>query len=291
MKRNNFSGAFNVFTNKLLTDDITEKTLGNGVNIDGVKIKNGRITISLPPLRNDQVVNKGYVDSLSIGLDFVKMVISDQLNIPPPNPIRGDRYIVAVDARLKWFGRDNQITEWDGSEWQFITPRRNTATFVNSINIVKVYNGISWVAFSSVMSHNALNNIQGGTTGEHYHLTKDQHDNLIKLTQQSLELNPDGTPRFEGIEVNSITEKTTGNGVFIYNVKFTNNGINSDNGQFDVITEKNFNEGVTIENILLRDNVLTSDNIETDIIVEKTPNNGVIIEDVVLKIILFLLIH
>jgi hypothetical protein len=283
MKNNNITGAFNVFTNKLLTDTIAEKTLTNGVDIAGVKIKDGRIIMSLPPLRNDQVVNKGYVDSISVGLNYVEKVISDQLNIPPPNPLVGNRYIVGLDARLKWFGRDNQIATWDGSEWQFTSVTRNMASYVDSANVVKVYNGSSWVAFSSITSHNTLSNIQGGTTDEYFHLTKAQHDNLIKLTEQSLELDPDGTPQFEGLLVNSINEKSIGNGVFIENVKFTNGNMISDNAQIDVITEKYFNEGVTIENILLRNNVLSSDTIETDTIIEKTADNGVTIENVLLK--------
>jgi hypothetical protein len=49
-------------------------------------------------------------------------VIDRDLTAPPGAPDEGHAYLVAAGATGAWSGHDDQISEWDGSAWQFVEP-------------------------------------------------------------------------------------------------------------------------------------------------------------------------
>jgi len=127
------------------------------------------------PTDNKDAVHKEYVDLTVQGLDWQDSVKSKSLSSPPASPSTGDRYIVATGGSGDWNGHDNDIAEWNGSSWDFTTPTEGTACWVEDDDINYVWNGTSWIRFASTITHNYLSGLQGGTSGEYYHLTSDEY--------------------------------------------------------------------------------------------------------------------
>jgi len=128
---------------------------------------------------------KSEIDSALNGLDWQESVKDKDVADPSTlTPSAGDRYIVAGGAVGDWSGHDYEIAEWDGSVWVFTTPDEGTAVFVEDENRSYVYNAPwdgtdHWVPFASIVDHNSLLNLQGGATGEYFHLTQTEHDTLV----------------------------------------------------------------------------------------------------------------
>jgi len=121
-----------------------------------------------------------YVQSCVSGTtSFQDPVIDRDLCTPPSSPNVGDRYLVcpsgATDA---WAGHENEIAEWDGSSWVFQTPSEGWVVWVNDENTYYIFDGSQWKTWAANIDHEALQNLQGGSGGEHYHLTASQHTQL-----------------------------------------------------------------------------------------------------------------
>ena len=72
-------------------------------------------------------------------------VIDKDLTTPPSSPSKGDRYLIITgDSYTDWEGHDNEITYYDGSAWQFVTPLEGFHVWVDDENKVYQYNGSSW---------------------------------------------------------------------------------------------------------------------------------------------------
>jgi hypothetical protein len=129
---------------------------------------------------------KDYTDSLALGLDWQESVL-DQINLvtsEPSSPSTGDRYINTATGTSSQTAQSvtiNRIYEWNGSSWNEATPTEGFATWVEDEDILYVYNGSSWAKFGSTVTHANLNGIQGGTTDEYYHLTSQQHTDVVAL--------------------------------------------------------------------------------------------------------------
>ena len=131
----------------------------------------------------------------------------------------GDLY--EADAGWAPMGPD-EIAEWNGSAWTNITdgsgaPDEGWAVWVQDEDINYTYNGTNWVTFGSTQSHEGLSGLQGGTAGEHYHLTSAQESGLTSGGDTSLhkhdnmyytetELSGDGT---SSVHWNNLTNKPT----------------------------------------------------------------------------------
>lgn len=112
---------------------------------------------------------KNYVDSLIQGLDWQNSVI-EELADPPGTPGEEDRYLIIATASGAWNGKENDIAEWNGSSWDFTTPNKGFAVYIEDAETQKNYNGTSWVSFGGTTNHANLTNV-----------TQDQHH--IKFTQ------------------------------------------------------------------------------------------------------------
>ena len=131
-----------------------------------------------PILNSSQAATKGYVDTVATGLDFKASVLDffDPTGGLPAGPGLGDRYISLATAN-GW--TINEIYQYNGATWDLDTIEEGSCCYVDSLNILYVFNGLTWVKFASIVEHNALNGLDGGTPGEFYHLTNAQHTNLV----------------------------------------------------------------------------------------------------------------
>lgn len=156
---------------------------GIGFNADQVDGKDVNDTLDTTAVLWTASKIKSYVDTSINGLDWQESVINSNTTDPSGlSPSDGDRYLVPASATGDWSGQDEKIAEYNGSSWDFVVPDEGTAVFVESEDKAYIYNGThpggSWVPFSSIVSHNTLNGLQGGTTSEFYHLTNAQHSAL-----------------------------------------------------------------------------------------------------------------
>jgi len=165
-------------------------TAGQVDIMDELDMNTNKIVNVVDPFNPQDAATKAYVDQKIQGLDWQESVITQSLNTPPLAPVDNARYIVAAGGSGAWNGKDEQIAEWipasiGGSGWEFTVPDEGTATWVEDENKAYVYNDAypagSWVSFGSIVSHNALSGLQGGTPaggGEYYHMTSAEYNTL-----------------------------------------------------------------------------------------------------------------
>ena len=80
---------------------------------------------------------------------FQEHVKDKDLTSPVSGPSKGDRYIIiAGDSGTDWAGHDNDITYYDGSDWQFITPTEGFIVWVDDENEFYKFNGSSWSIYA-----------------------------------------------------------------------------------------------------------------------------------------------
>lgn len=156
---------------------ILQSTKLTGVNADTVDGKNVDDTQTTTSYLWTAGKTKTYVDGLIQGLDWQNSVL-DSVIEPPISPVTGNRYLVIATATGDFAGQENKIAVYNGTTWDFITPNEGYATWDETANIQKVYNGTAWVTFGSTTTHNNTSGLQGGSTGEYYHLTSAQHTGL-----------------------------------------------------------------------------------------------------------------
>lgn len=152
-------------------------TFISNIDMGGHLIKN-----VIAPVDPHDVANKDYVDAYMHGLEWQDSVKSLSLATPPASPVKGDRYIVAPSATGNWSGHDNEITQYDGSTWQFITIDAGMATWVEDADVDYVYNGTTWIKFGSTINHNNTTGLQGGSATERYHLTEAEYNDVVNAT-------------------------------------------------------------------------------------------------------------
>lgn len=126
---------------------------------------NGQAISGLPaPSAGSDACTRDYADDKVQGLDWQASVL-DELADPPGTPTTGDRYLVIATATGDWVGHEDDIAEWDGSAWDFITPNKGFAVWIEDVGTQKNYNGTAWVAFGSTVDHGNLTNV---TANQHH---------------------------------------------------------------------------------------------------------------------------
>jgi hypothetical protein len=136
--------------------------------------------ISVPaPTSNGHAASKEYVDQKLQGLEWQNSVLDIDMNDPPIDPDEGDRYIIGDTPTGVWVGHAYEIVEYQSTAWAFTTLHEGLACWVDSADKAYVYNGASWVTLASVVNHNSLAGIQGGTTDEYYHLNATEHTDVV----------------------------------------------------------------------------------------------------------------
>ncbi len=83
----------------------------------------------------------------------VKLVVKDQLALPPLAPNDGDCYAVLANASGAWTGQTGKIAFYQNLGWIFITPKAGwTAWFVTD-GYLRVWNQTAWTIFSALKGH------------------------------------------------------------------------------------------------------------------------------------------
>ncbi|MBA7674080.1 hypothetical protein ES703_82287 [subsurface metagenome] len=167
------------------------KTPTKALPMDGQKI-----TGLGTPAAGEDAATKDYIDSLVQGLDWQQSVL-DEMATPPGSPTTGDRYLVIATATDEWVGHEDDIAEWEGSEWEFTTPDEGFAVWIEDVGKQKVYNGSAWVAFGTTVDHGNLtglgdddhsqylNNARHDVTDRHSLGAVVPHDALASLTEKA----------------------------------------------------------------------------------------------------------
>lgn len=76
-------------------------------------------------------------------------VIDKDLNVPPSNPVQGDRYIVADGAIGAWTGRSRHVASYLPGGWRFYVPRPGWRARVLDEGTDYVYSNTEWVTLAS----------------------------------------------------------------------------------------------------------------------------------------------
>jgi hypothetical protein len=177
--------------------------IGNATSGQDIVVSAGDVcTLTDLPTADTDAANKLYVDQLVAGLDWQESVL-DRLTTPPGGPVLGARYLIIAVATGAWVGREDDIAEWDGAAWVYTTPNPGFAVYVEAENRAYVWNGSAWVRFASILEHNNLASLQGGTATERYHLTSAQQSTLTAgaASDASGLHNHDTQYDWDGIEV------------------------------------------------------------------------------------------
>ena len=147
---------------------------------------------AIAPTLSGHLTNKTYVDAqinaLAAGITWKESVLDSQTT-PPGSPSTGDRYVVTATATGAWAGQENDIAEWNGSSWDFITPNNGDAVIdVSELsNGFYIFNGSSW-SFGQFES-----TVGGvGTTLNGNAIDVNYDDTTIGLTGNSLQVKDNG---------------------------------------------------------------------------------------------------
>lgn len=148
---------------------------------DGTRAFSGAIS-GVSPTIPTHLTTKGYVDALFSGFIWQLPVIDKDLSTPPGSPTIGDRYIVGPTATGAWATHEEDVAEWNGSSWDFVTPVEGFASWVEDENMLYLF-VTSWQLFGSVLEHQ---NLIGA--GANTHLQIDNHiaDTSIHFTEGSI---------------------------------------------------------------------------------------------------------
>ena len=178
------------------------------------------------------------IDNALNGADWQESVleyITDNTQAPPTE-VTGDRYILSVDGGTPNAGWDGasagDLVEFNGSTWDASTPDEGWCAYSENDQAVYIYNGSAWVLMAGVTSHNALTNLQGGTTDQYYHFTSAQHTEVTTFFA-----NTDIT----GAEAETLTDGSDASTLHIHDARYyTETEIDTQMGnkQDDVITTK-----------------------------------------------------
>ena len=147
---------------------------------DGTRAFTGTVG-GITPTDDTHLTTKGYVDGLVQGLDWQNSV-SDYWSPSgglPGSPDVGTRY-VADDSGNGWTA--GNIYEWDGSQWEETVVNDGTATWFEDDDLLRVYQETAttsgWVRFGSTVTHRNLNDLQGGTSDEYFHMRQQEYYDL-----------------------------------------------------------------------------------------------------------------
>lgn len=102
------------------------------------------------------------------GLDWQDSVKTKNLKVAPQNPQLHDRYLIPADGEGIFSGKEGQIADWNGSNWDFYSPLTGWAVYVEDENKNYTYSASGkWVitggANQTIETHGGL---VGGGSGD-----------------------------------------------------------------------------------------------------------------------------
>ena len=129
------------------------------------------------PTDGSHLATKDYTDSLVQGIDW-KESVSGIMTSVPAGMATDSRFIVGNGCSSPWDAHENDVAEWNGSSWEYVTPTEGAAVWVEGEDVLYVFNATDWVKFGTTANHNNLAGIQGGAADDNYHLTQTRHTDL-----------------------------------------------------------------------------------------------------------------
>jgi hypothetical protein len=159
----------------------------NIADVSAAETISAQWTFSTSPLNNGSIANakdmvtKEYVDNVIRNIEWQKPVISIISSTPAAQTV-GDRYIVASGVSGGIFASYAEYVAEYRTSWIFSQPDEGWAVWVKNSSIAaegdliyvytEAYPPGQWVIMGSVYDHNNLAGLQGGTTGQYYHMTQ-----------------------------------------------------------------------------------------------------------------------
>lgn len=168
------SGGLTVEATSIINQDLSS---------DSTAAQFATLTLTNAPSSDTDAVNKSYADALSQSLHW-QAAVKDEVDFTtaePGAPSTGDRYINTVTGTSSGTAQSvtaTYIYEWNGSTWTETVPTEGYALWVEDLDLNKVFNGSAWVPFGNTVTHNNLASLQGGTSGEYFHLTSAEYSAL-----------------------------------------------------------------------------------------------------------------
>lgn len=207
------TGTQNIAGNKNLTGNLS--VLGTALFSSQVDVNSNKIINLASPVNSTDAVNKAYVDALTGGV-VVQSPVINFVTSAPGAPVTGDRYIISSPftgfVSASCTPANNMIAQYNGSIWVCNgsvlgtgTPATSWQVNVKALGLNYNFNGSSWVEVGSTVDHNSLVNLQGGQSGEYYHLKLADYSNLTAGTAQLSQLKTTGLPTFAGLTVTGDT--------------------------------------------------------------------------------------
>lgn len=125
--------------------------------------------VGADPVSPTQLATAQWVMNNAGGFAWQSPVISATTTAQPGH-VSGARYLLpASPTGAAWTGNGNKIALDSGSAWTFITPTAGYVLVAIDTSVVWVYTTL-WEDISTLLTHNLLAALQGGTGGQYYHL-------------------------------------------------------------------------------------------------------------------------
>ena len=166
-------------------------------NIVGASVKDYELTYEIVSTNNGTIsINGassafGYVNlNSSLGTHTV-LVSSDGINlqlqfnsasfIGTLDNISVKEVIPVTSSVTGQVMTNNNIYEWNGADWTEIVPEEPYTLWNKDLNTDYIFNNSIWNELATTIEHNNLKTIQGGNSGEYYHLDAEQYNELNPL--------------------------------------------------------------------------------------------------------------
>ena len=73
-------------------------------------------------------------------------IVSRGLNAPPLTYVDGNRFLIGAAPTAEWLGQAGLIAFRNAGLWQFLSPRKGWALWVEAEGLYLIYDGVNWVA-------------------------------------------------------------------------------------------------------------------------------------------------
>lgn len=73
-------------------------------------------------------------------------VVSKDVTVPPSLPVDGEAYVVPAGALGAWLGHEGSLAVWEDNAWFFYEPSEGWTIWVDDLDALWSYDGVSWVA-------------------------------------------------------------------------------------------------------------------------------------------------